>query len=86
MMVVFLVASLALHTLQNNSLHVGLAHCCGIKKGKQRRKIPGLKSSPHLEHCCRTKRNKVGESVLEKEDLVILVVVRANKTRLGIKS
>jgi hypothetical protein len=76
---ILLMQCLTLHTLQNKLLNIGLMNSSGEEQGIQRSKIPDTKSLPHEMHSSWAQRDEVGESVVEEEDLVILVVVGAIK-------
>lgn len=79
---ILLMQRLALHTLQNKLLNIGLVDGSGKEQGIQRSEIPETKSLPHEMHSSWAQWDEVGESIMEEEDLVVLVVVRAIETRL----
>lgn len=82
MSIILLSLGLSKHALQHHLLHVRIAHDGNVKQRVERRELPGLKSLPHSMHGSRSQRHKVRECILEEKDLVTLIVVVSNETRL----
>lgn len=66
---------LALHTLQNDLLHIRIMHRSGKEQGVHRCDVPRLKSLPHETHGSRAQWDEIWECIVKEKDLMVLVVV-----------
>lgn len=78
------VSCLQLHTLQHHLLNVSISHRRYEEQRMQGSEVPRFELLPHLVHRLWAERDKVWESIMEEEDLMLAGVTCEVEARLSL--